>query len=749
MKLSRREFLIVGGSTALVATAASAPALRRLLLSPRRVWYQQATTQIPTVCEMCLWRCGAVAHVAGGRVWKLDGHPDNPKSNGRLCARGLGGIGELYDPDRLRRPLIRTGARGEGKFREATWDEALDVTAKALLRIKEQYGPEAVAFFGHYAGDKWFVDYLAPAWGSPNAARPSVSMCTAPREVAAMLTFGRPLGGHEPVDWEQTRYIVLLGTHIGENAHNTPMQEFAAARARGAQVVVVDPRFSTAASKADRYLPIKPGTDTALLLAWMHVLVTEGLYDRAYVERWTEGFDQLAAHVRAFTPQWAAAITELPAESIVEVARDLARYRPQAVVVPSRHVVWYGNDTQRLRALYLVNVLLGNWGRPGGFYIAEAPYIEEYPLPPFPIGSEAGGCAGPGGPAPEPTHGRRPRADGVRHRFLRGGVAIQELLKPMITGEPYPIKGLVTYAVNLFHSLPDPERTRRALAALDFHVVIDILPQDHVAWADVVLPECTYLERYDDLIAVAHKRPFIALRQPVVAPLYETKPGWWIARELGLRLGLAQYFPWTTIEEYLEQRLNSAGLTLEEMKKTGVSIQKGRPYLEEWKTRSPFPTPSGKIRLYCDDLAEAGLDPLPRYEPTADPPQGFFRLLYGRAPVHTFARTQNNPVLTRFMATNDVWVNRRAAAALGLRTGDRVMLVNQDGARSGPVTVRATARIRPDCVYIVHGFGHRAPGLRRAHTRGASDAALQTRYALDPVSGGAGLRVNFVRLERV
>jgi thiosulfate reductase/polysulfide reductase chain A len=319
----------------------------------------------------------------------------------------------------------------------------------------------------------------------------------------------------------------------------------------------------------------------------------------------------------------------------------------------------------------------------------------------------------------------------------------------MITGEPYPIKGLVTYAVNLFHSLPNPARTRRALEALDFHVAIDILPQDHLRWADVVLPECTYLERYDDLITVAHKRPFIALRQPVVPPLHDTKPGWWIARELGLRLGLEQYFPWTTIEEYLEQRLNSVGLTLEEMKKTGVAIQKGRPYLEDWTTRSPFPTPSGKIQLYCEELARAGLDPLPQYEPTPEPPEGHFRLLYGRAPVHTFARTQNNPILGRFMETNEVWVNRQAAAALGLRSGDQVMLVNQDGARSGPVKVRATARIRRDCVYIVHGFGHDAPGMRRAHGKGASDAALQTRYALDPISGGAGLRVNFVRLEPV
>jgi thiosulfate reductase/polysulfide reductase chain A len=392
MKIPRREFLIITSGAAGALAVASAPGLLRQHLPPRRrFWYQKATTAVPTVCEMCLWRCGAVAHVADGRVWKIDGHADNPTANGRLCARGLGGVGELYDPDRLKTPLIRTGERGEGKFREATWEEALDHTAKALLRIKEEHGPEAVAFFGHYLGDRWFVEYLAPAWGSPNAAKPSVGLCITPREVASNLTFGRAVGSPEPVDWDHTRCIALFGTHVGENAHNTMMQQFAEARARGAKVIVVDPRFSTVAAKADHYLPIKPGTDTALLLAWMHVLITTRRYDADYIARYTEGFERLVDHVKPYTPQWAAKITDQPEAVIVETAKELARYAPQAVLVPGRHVTWYGNDTQRMRALYLVNILLGNYGRRGGMYIAEPPFIMAFALPPFPIGVEAGG----------------------------------------------------------------------------------------------------------------------------------------------------------------------------------------------------------------------------------------------------------------------------------------------------------------------------------------------------------------------
>lgn len=351
-------------------------------------------------------------------------------------------------------------------------------------------------------------------------------------------------------------------------------------------------------------------------------------------------------------------------------------------------------------------------------------------------------------PPPGPTG--KSRADGVRQKFLRGATAMQELIEPMITGQPYPIKGLVIYGTNLFHTIPNVPRTKEALKNLDFVLAIDVLPQDHIAWADVVLPEATYLERYDELWACSHKTPYVALREPAIQPLYDTKPGWWMARELGLRMGLADFFPWQTAEAYINRRLSSLGLTIEKLHEMGgVAIQKGKPYLEnfEGEETSPFGTPSGKIELYSEALAESGFaNPLPVYEPVAEAPAGMFRLVYGRSPVHTFAKTQNTPVLSELMPENALWINSEVAAALGLKDGDRVGLENQDGARSGPVKVMATERIRKDVLYMVHGFGHDAPGMTRAHRRGASDTALQTQYALDPVSGGAGMRVNFVKL---
>ena len=427
------------------------------------------------------------------------------------------------------------------------------------------------------------------------------------------------------------------------------MQDFAAARARGAKVVVVDPRFSTAAGKADYWLPIKPGTDTALLLAWINVLLTEEAYDAAYIAEWAEGLEELTAHVREFTPEWAAPITDLPADQIRATAHLMAGHRPRALIMPGRHVTWYGKDTQRMRAVYIINALLGAYGRRGGMYFNKTPYLDAYPHPPFVVAGGAGGCsAEPGEESDELPLGPtgKARADGVRTRFLRGPTAMQELIPPMITGEPYPIKGLFVYGVNLFHSIPMVERTKEALANLDLVVAIDVLPQDHIAWADVVLPKATYLERHDDLWAVAHKTPYITFREPAIAPLYDTRPGWWIARELGLRLGLDPYFAWDDAEDYLNTRLRSVGLDLDRLRaQGGVVVQPGRPYLEDFADESPFGTPSGKIQLTSQVLADAGLDPLPLYEPTQEPPDGYLRLLYGRHPVHTFAKTQNTPVL--------------------------------------------------------------------------------------------------------
>ncbi|MBD3161008.1 MAG: molybdopterin-dependent oxidoreductase [Candidatus Eisenbacteria bacterium] len=687
---------------------------------------------VPTFCELCFWKCGVLAHVKNGRVTKLKGNPAHPLSRGRLCPRGAGGTGLLYDPDRLKHPLIRVGGRGGQRFARASWDDALDRIAEEMIRIREVHGPEAFALFLHGYGGSWFT-HLFKAYGSPNVTAPSYAQCRGPREVGFQLTFGEGVGSPERVDMERAECIVLIGSHLGENMHNTQVQDFARAVGRGARIVVVDPRFSTAASKADEWLPIKPGTDLALLLAWMHVLIEEDRYDRDYVERYAYGFESLAAHVAETTPEWAYPRTGIRPEVIRRTARMMGAARPAVVVHPGRRVVWYGDDTQRSRAIAMLTALLGSWGRAGGYLHPSAMELPRFPYLPY----ETNGAA----PADRSAPSDYPLAD----QTLASG-----LCDAAVPGSGlYDVKGWMVYGTNLPLTLPDPERTYEALRALDFVAAIDVLPAEITGWADVVLPEATYLERCDEVHAPAYKEPFFAIRQEVVPPRYESKPGWWIAREIARRIGLEGYFPWTDSMEYAKERIAAAGHDCEAIRETGVVRGETVPCTYEEGVAPRFWTSTGKIELYSPRLAEAGFDPMPVFTPPEEPPSGYFRLLVGRVPVHSFGRTANNRLLAEVCDENEVWVAASVARDYGLRTGDRVLLVNQDGIEEGPVRVKATERIRPDAVFLAHGFGHRAPGLRFARGKGADDARLMTRVKVDPIMGGTGINGNFVALRRV
>jgi thiosulfate reductase/polysulfide reductase chain A len=212
-------------------------------------------------------------------------------------------------------------------------------------------------------------------------------------------------------------------------------------------------------------------------------------------------------------------------------------------------------------------------------------------------------------------------------------------------------------------------------------------------------------------------------------------------------LGLGAYYPWSTIEEYLQHRLGKAGLSFETLKTQGIIRGGKQPVFFDEGVEPQFPTASGKIEFYSTPLREAGFDPVPKYHRPEAPPDGAFRLLFGRAPMHSFSRTQSNPILHDGMPENEVWVNADRAKRLGLAGGEYVRLRNQDGVVSNRVRVKATERIRPDCVYMVHGFGHTAKMLTRALGKGASDAQLVTRYVTDPIMGGTGMNVNFVTIE--
>jgi len=726
--LSRRRFLKISATSILAAGGVDRLAQPAFGAADRSSGPTGDLQTIPTFCDVCFWKCGAIAHVRDGKLWKIVGNPQDPLSRGRLCPRGTGGIGAHSDPDRLRTPLIRVSERGEEKWKEVTWDEALEHIAGKMKAIAAAHGPEAMALFSHGIGGT-FLKHTLKAYGSSNIAAPSFAQCRGPRDTGFQLTFGEGVGSPERTDIENARCIVLIGSHLGENMHNSQVQEFAKAVSRGASVIVVDPRMSVAASKAKHYLPVKPGTDLALILAWMHVIVTEKLYDADYVAAHGHGFEAFAASLASCTPEWAYPETGIAPEVIRETAREMARYRPATLVHPGRRTNWNGDDAQRSRALALLNALLGSWGRKGGFYTPTSMPVSDYPYPAYPKSN-------------------RPKVDNPGHKYAFAHEAITTgIREATLTGQPYPIKGWMVYATNLLQALPNQEETLRAIAQLDLLVVVDVVPSEIAGWADVVLPESTYLERHDELNVELFKEPFIAIRQPVIDAPHDQKPNWWIAKNLAEKLGLGAYFPWKDIEEYLRWRVEDAGFDYDALKRTGIILGEREPIYYEQGLEPVFDTPSGKIEFFSDQLAEAGFDPVPRYKrPPAGPP-GTFRLLFGRAPVHSFSRTQTNRLLSDMMDENVVWVNAASARRLGLKSGDPVRLRNQDGVVSSTIKVKATERIRPDCVYIVHGFGHTAKGLRHTRGRGASDAGLITRYVTDPIMGGTAVNMNFVTLE--
>ncbi len=726
--LSRRRFLTVSSAALGAATVGTQWQPLVNMAHAAADAAPGTVTTIPTFCEMCFWRCGGIASLRDGKLWKFEGNPLDPQSNGRLCPRGTGAVGAHYDPDRLRQPLMRVGERGKEQWKAVSWDEALTFVAEKMNKIKAEHGPESVALFNHGFGQRFF-QHVLKTWGVINYAGSSYAQCRGARDVGFMLTYGAGFGSPEPTDIKNTECLVLIGSHIGENMHNSQVQEMAQAIGRKVPIIVVDPRFSVAASKAKYWLPVKPGTDLALLLAWMNLLVTEGRYNKTYVDQHGHGFDKFAAEIKGYTVEWAANETGVPAHLIRAAALEFASHAPATIIHPGRRVNWYGDDTQRSRAIALLNALLGSYGHQGGLFISQGIKLAPYPLNKY------------------PEH-QKPRADGAeaeQYPFADEGITTS-IRDATLSDKPYPIKGWFVYSTNLMQALPNAAETIKAIQKLDLLVVCETMPSEMAGWADVILPDTTFLERYDELMAAYGRNGWISLRQPVVAAPHDQKPAWWIAKQLGEKLGVGDCMPFKDIEEYLSYRIEKSGHSWEKLKKEGVILAEHKPITVEEGLELRFETPSGKIEFWSDQLAEKGFDAVPKYTKHPEAPPGHFRLITGRAPGHTFSRTQTNPFLHDLMPENELWVNTATATRLGVRNKEYVTLKNQDGVVSNRIRVKATQRIREDCVYMVYGFGHTNKMLKTAYLRGASAGALNTRYATDPIMGATSIHGNFVSI---
>lgn len=726
--ISRRSFLKISGTVgtgvAVGLSAAPSKAKAAERKAPKKV------ERIPTVCEQCFWRCGIIATVDNGKLINIEGNPLNPNNRGRICARGNAGVALLYEKDRLKNPMIRVGERGSGKWKDVSWEDALDYTAEKLLAVTKKYGVEANALFSHGAS-AYFINDMYKFWGTPNNAAPSFAQCKGSRDVAYELTYGESIGSPERLDLAKAKVITLIGSALGENIHTGQIVDFTAGIANGAKIISVDPRFSTAASKAKWWLPIKPGTDTALVLAWINYIIKNNGYDKEFVRTSTTGFSELVRHVKNFTPEWAEKITEIPSKVIKETAQAMMDARPAVMVHPGRHVAWYGNDVQRVRAVAILSALLGVWGRKGGYFLNSK----------FPLQYNALNIPAP--PAP-----KRERVDGagIHYPLANSEGLTQELVKATVEQKPYPIKSWMVFGQNIFNSIPSEAQTRKAIDNLDFYAVVDVRPTKPTWFADVVLPEDTYLERHDMLFSVSswHEQ-YIALRQPVVKRVHNTRPGWWIAKELGKRLGLSAYYPYDDYEDVIRYQLRDTGVSYTKLKRDGVITFPAKPYLEPGE-KYPFKTADKKVHFYSEELKELGFDPLPKYEPVNDPPKGYFRLVYGMMPVHSHGKTESNPWLNTIISEPHLWINETIARSMGLKNEDKVIVENQDGIKSGEIKVLTTPGMRSDAVYLPHGFGGNDRGLLDYTTARDSDTNLISKYTVDPISGGTGLRVNFVRL---
>jgi thiosulfate reductase/polysulfide reductase chain A len=720
--ISRRDFLKIGGATvgALILGQFIPPAVAE---AARASGMLDATSSgyIPSMCEMCVWRCGLLAKVENGRVVKLEGNPEHPHSNGKLCPRGQSGLMNTYDPDRVLTPLIRVGKRGEGLFRKASWEEALDMVAENMLSIKKNYGPEAMIFSTTHCLSQAQFENLLNAFGSPNYGTQR-SLCFNAMIVANLVSFGM----QEPDrKYDDLKYIILTGRNLMEAISTSETSALSAAIDRGAKVVTLDPRFTKTAAKSSEWLPIRPGTDLAFHLAMLNVIVGEGLYNKQFVANNTSGFEKLPAAVATYTPAWASAITGIPADTIQRIAREFAVAAPYALAHNGWRTSNFVNSFQTERTITILNAIVGNWGvamfdETG----VDTSMLGSIPQPPFPRVSAQ-------------------RLDGIpwKYPFVPFSIGVfQELREAMLSGQPYQARGWLISRQNPAMSLPDRGRTLAAFGKMDFIATIDILMNDTAWFSDMVLPESSYLERYDPLNIVGN-RAF--LRQPVIAAQGEGKSTLWIYKQLGQRLGLSNYFNYADEEDYLKQQLAPLGVTLDQIRQKGyVDL----PGVSAETASLKWDTPSGKIEIYSSTLASGGFAALPVWEEPLRPKAGEFYLLTGKVAQYTQMGTQNNQLLHKYADEPRLWMNTQTAQSLGLADNDLVEVTSPVGMIH--IQLLSTRAIRPDCVYLTPGLGHMSKGLTVAYGVGASDSDLHVTYT-DPVSGGQALSQTFVTVKKI
>ncbi|BDM66054.1 thiosulfate reductase [Shewanella sp. NFH-SH190041] len=759
MKLDRRTF--IKGAGAGTAGCALATMLPGSLAALERTELKGTGSEVASICEMCSTRCPISARVVDGKNVSILGNPRAKAFGGAVCARGGAGHSQLYDKQRIVKPLKRVGERGEGKWQEIEWDEAYRIIADNLNRIKTEHGPQAVAFSSKSGSLAGHLFHLANAYGTPNTFT-HASTCPGGYVIAAKAMFG----GKLKRDLANSKYIINFGHNLYEGINMSETRGMMHAQMdRGAKLVVFEPRFSIVADKADEWYAIKPGTDVAVALAICHVLIAENLYDKAFVQRYVTGFDAFAAEVAGYTPEWAEAISDVPAADIRRITREYAGAAPHACVDFGHRSSFTTEEFELRRALYAANVLIGNIERKGGLYFGKkAPAYNKFAGEPV---------------APvlaKPGVKNMPKADAKRIDMVdeqyammwsSGGV-YQSILDATLQAQPYQLRGWVMSRTNPMQTMTDRARIVDTLKKLEFVVSCDIYISETAAYADIFLPESTYLERDEEITDKSGKNPAYYVRQKVVEPIGDTRPSWQIWKEAGQALGLGQYFPWETMDTLQLFQVSKDAALLNKIKQDGF-VSYGKPlmlrepamvqqftnsYANAWQPDADgtyasalsFKTPSGKIELSSAKVEKMapGRGVIRYREVTMKKADELF-FIQGKVAVHTNSGSQNVPMLANLMSDNAVWIHPVTAGLLDIHSGDRIRLYNATGSEEGHALV--TPGIRPDTVFAYMGFGSKNKELARATGKGVHCGNLLP-HVTSPVTG-MNLHTTGVKIEKV
>lgn len=667
---------------------------------------------IITSCGICDSACGMRATVRDGAIRFLQGLPEDPHNEGRLCAKGIASAFIKNDPDRLKFPMKRTnprkGLEEDPRWVRISWTEALDLIAAKYTEIRSKYGQEALLAVSR-ASPPWFAR-LFSALGMERVDHND--QCYGVDIVVSQRT----IGAHSFAwDLENAKYIVLFGWDMMARAKLVLANRLLHAKENGARVVNFNPLWTATARFSDEWYPVRPGGDLAVALAMIHVLLKENLYDRDFVEKYSN-FPQYEAEIRQhfekYTPEWAEKESDVPATAIRRIAREFGSNRPAVAPLHKKTLAAnYENAAPMCHAIAILNILAGNIDRPGGHYFPRTisiPALDTiYPPPAYPS---------------LPSK----RVDGREKLPLAGSYGMfSTLADGMLNKYPGRVKFLFWNNYHL-NSFPQPKLLAEALKTVEFMVVVDILPMDAIWFADVVLPNTMFLEGSDVISRTyAAKSPFVVVRQPLTAAPFETRSSAFIAIELGKRLA-PEYFrkadgSWISSSELLDEQVKRAGLAenFAEFRKIGF-VRRDQPFTP----RTTFATSSGKCQIYIPEFAARNYEPLPNWRPKKEIPDSQFPyyLITYLPGDHKRNSTQNVPVLDEINGEFCVWLNPATAARHGIRQGARVLVRSRYGQVEGPARLSET--IRPDVVAIPHGFGHKSPWLSVTGGKGFTDNDL-------------------------